>query len=166
MEGERTNTVFVKDQTNLTTVEKTASLFQPDTLLSAQYFETLRRKTLFEPEKRLMLAILDDAINCFQNNLSAKRGRGKRLFEEAEQWIVDGGGDWIFSFEHICETLGVNPEYLRRGLLQWKQRNQPKHRNSGARQRKKMTRESLSEYRVTTNNAQWARYPMASRLTS
>jgi len=49
--------------------EKIASLFQPDTLLSAQYFDTLRRKTLLEPEKRLMLAILEDAINCFQDNL-------------------------------------------------------------------------------------------------
>ena len=30
--------------------EKITSLFQPDTLLSAQYFDTLRRKTRLEPE--------------------------------------------------------------------------------------------------------------------
>jgi hypothetical protein len=37
--------------------ERITSLFEPDTLLSAQYMENLRRKTLFEPEKRLMLAM-------------------------------------------------------------------------------------------------------------
>jgi hypothetical protein len=46
--------------------EKISSLFDPDTLLSAQYFENLRRKTPIEPEKRLMLAVLEDAVNCFQ----------------------------------------------------------------------------------------------------
>jgi hypothetical protein len=45
--------------------ERIGSLFQPDSLLVAQYFGTLRRETLFEPEKRLMLAILEDAINGF-----------------------------------------------------------------------------------------------------
>ena len=45
--------------------EKLGSLFQPDTLLSAQYFDNLRRKTLLEPEKRFMLVLLEDAIHCF-----------------------------------------------------------------------------------------------------
>ncbi len=52
----------------LTSEEKIASLFQPDTLLSDQYFENLRRKTCFEPEKRLMLAVLEDAIRYYQDN--------------------------------------------------------------------------------------------------
>src|SRR5215831_17266516 len=82
-----------------------ASLFEPDTLLSAQYFGNLRRKTLLEPEKRLMLAILEDAINCYQDNLLAKRGREGRLFTEAEEWILEKGSDWIFSFKNICVRL-------------------------------------------------------------
>lgn len=45
--------------------EKLASLFQPDTLLSTQYFDNLRRNNLLEPEKRLMLALLEDAIHSF-----------------------------------------------------------------------------------------------------
>jgi len=104
-----------------------ASLFEPDTLLSAQYFGNLRRKTLLEPEKRLMLAILEDAINCYQDNLLAKRGREGRLFTEAEEWILEKGSDWIFSFKNICETLGFNPEYVRQGLLQWKEKKTAKY---------------------------------------
>ena len=65
--------------------ESIISLFEPDTLLSAQYFENLRSKTLLEPEKRLMLAVLEDAINSFQNNVLAQRGKRKRLFEEAKE---------------------------------------------------------------------------------
>jgi len=58
-----------------------AFLFQPDTLLSAQYFENLRRKTPLEPEKKLMLAILEDAVWCFQHNVWARNGKGKKLFD-------------------------------------------------------------------------------------
>ena len=111
--------------------EKIVSLFQPDTLLSAQYFDTLRRKTLLEPEKRLMLAILEDAINCYQENLFSRRPKNKRLFDETEEWITTPGGDWIFSFDNVCESLGFNPEYARRGLLRWKEINRRKQPQSG-----------------------------------
>src|SRR5262245_49179045 len=100
--------------------ERIASLFEPDTLLSTQYFGNLTGKTILEPERRLMLAILEDAINCYQDNLLAKRGSARRLFMEAEEWILEKGGDWIFSFKNICGTLGLNPEYIRKGLLRWK----------------------------------------------
>ena len=49
--------------------EKLASLFQPDTLLPAQYFGTFRSKTRLEPEKSLLLAVLEDAVICFQKYL-------------------------------------------------------------------------------------------------
>jgi hypothetical protein len=62
--------------------ENIVSLFEPNTVVFAQYFENLRSKTLLEPEKRLMLAVLEDAINCFQDNLLAQSGKRKRLFEE------------------------------------------------------------------------------------
>jgi hypothetical protein len=118
--------------------ERIASLFEPDTLLSAQYFENLRRKTLLEPERRLMLAILEDAINCYQDNLLAQRGKARRLFTEAEEWILERGGDWIFSFKNICETLGFNPEYIRQGLLRWKEKKTANYPDSKYRERKRI----------------------------
>jgi hypothetical protein len=95
MEWERAGSPYTKDQTGLATDEEIGSLFQPDMLLSAQ-FESLRRKSLLEPEKRLMLAILEDAVNCFQGKLMAQTGKNRRLFEEAEEWIVEVGGDGAF----------------------------------------------------------------------
>jgi hypothetical protein len=122
MTWQRAHSEYTQGPTGLTADEKLASLFQPDTLLSAQYFDNLRRRALLEPEKRLVLAILEDAINCFQDNLFARTGKKKKLFREAEEWIVEDGGDWIFSFANVCELLGFNPEYVRQGLLRWKEK--------------------------------------------
>lgn len=101
--------------------EKVASLFQPDTLLPAQYFETFSGRAGLEPEKRLMLAVLDDAIASFQKYLFAQDDRGRTIFQDVELWILEQGSDWLFSFENICEVLGFNPEYVRLGLMRWKE---------------------------------------------
>lgn len=126
------------DQTAAVWEEKLASLFRPDTLLAAEYFENFRRKTLLEPEKRLMLAVLEDAVNCFQDNVLIHSGRRKKLFEEAEEWILEEGNDWVFSFENICEVFGFNSEYLRKGLLRWKERQLPRHTFANAWERRKV----------------------------
>lgn len=109
--------------------ERGAFLFQPDPLLSAQYFDAFHRRTPLEPEKILMLAVLEDAIACFQDYISARHSKGKNLFREVEEWIFEDSGHWLFSFESICEVLGFNPAWLRLGLLRWKERKL----NEGAR---------------------------------
>ncbi len=100
--------------------EKVAFLFQHGTVLPAQYFETISRKAYLEPEKRIMLAILQDAIDCFQKYMFARNDRGRAIFDETEHWITEENNDWLFSFEGICECLGFDPEYIRKGLLLWK----------------------------------------------
>lgn len=107
--------------------EKLASLFQPDILLSVQYLETVCRKTSLEPEKKLMLAVLKDAIDCFQRYAMARDIKGKALFREAEEWVLEEDGDGPFSFETICEVFRLNPSYVRRGLVRWKDRRVTKH---------------------------------------
>ena len=121
MELDRTSSQYTNYRIGLGADQEIAFLFEPDTLLSAQYFENFRSKTLLEPEKSLMLGVLDDAVNCFQENLLA-RGRGRKLFDEAEEWILDEARDCIFSFENICEVLGFSGEYLRHGLVRWKEK--------------------------------------------
>jgi hypothetical protein len=118
--------------------ERVSSLFQPDTLLPEQYLDTYRRKLYLEPEKKLMLALLEDGIACFQKYLFARDGKGKALFREAEHWVTENGSDAVFSFECVCDSLGLDPDYLRRGLSAWKaralaQQNQPKVTRSAPR---------------------------------
>ncbi len=102
--------------------EKLPGLFEPDTLLPVQYFEAMRRKHLLEGEKRLVLSVLEDAVECFMKCIDSSTNKGQRLFREAEGWINLEDKKWVFSFDNVCEMLNVNPEYLRRGLREWKMR--------------------------------------------
>ncbi len=94
-------------------------LLQPDTISPAQYFEIFRRNTPLGPERKLMLAILEDAVACFQNYMTAPEWKKRAAFREAEEWILEEDSHWIFSFGNICEVLGLNPMYIRRGLRLW-----------------------------------------------
>ena len=83
--------------------------------------ERLFKKTRREKEEALMLAVLADAIECFQKYVFAENEREKRSFQEAEDWILEKNSDWLFSFHSICETLELSPDYLRQGLVRWKE---------------------------------------------
>lgn len=101
--------------------ERATSLFGREPSVTEQYFEVLRKKSTLDPEKALMLAVLQDAVHCFQKYFAASNRKSRTLFEEAEEWIVTANGGWAFSFDNICEALGLNPQYVRSGLLQWKE---------------------------------------------
>jgi hypothetical protein len=101
--------------------DKVSSLFQPDVLAEDEYSKTLERRQHFKPEEQLMVAVLEDAVFCFQKYIFARNRKGRVLFEEAEGWIVEKDSNWFFSFNNICELLEIDPNYLRRGLLLWKE---------------------------------------------
>jgi hypothetical protein len=82
--------------------------------------ETFRRKSYCEPEEKLMVEVLDDAIACFQKYAFARDRKRKLLFQEAEEWLQETSHDWPFSFVNVCEILELAPDYLRRGLAEWK----------------------------------------------
>jgi hypothetical protein len=46
------------------------------------------------------------------------------MYDEAREWVSSGDRSWLFSFENICDTLEINAEYVRRGLREWRDRNQ------------------------------------------
>jgi hypothetical protein len=102
--------------------ERLPGLFEPDTLLPIQYFEAMRKKHLLEGEKRLILSVLEDAIECFMKCIDASTSKGQRLFRDADEWIAHEDKRWVFSFDNVCDMLDINPEYMRRGLRDWKQR--------------------------------------------
>jgi len=83
--------------------------------------DRLFKKDIREGEEGLMLAVLENAIEYFQKYALAQSEREKRLFKEAEEWIMEKNSDWFFSFENICETLELYPDYIRQGLLRWKE---------------------------------------------
>ena len=104
--------------------DRLATLFEPDVLLPAQFFAAFRRAGGLERERLLMLAVLEDAIDCYQKFAHARDPRGEQMFEEAREWVSSTDRSWLFSFENICDTLEINAEYVRRGLREWRERNQ------------------------------------------
>lgn len=90
-----------------------------DSILPAQFYPPRRRSQQAESLKRLMVAILEQAVKCFQANHDARGGEKRREFLEAQWWLFKADGARPFSFENVCEALGVHPDYLRRTLSQW-----------------------------------------------
>ena len=101
--------------------EKALAVFQPDILVTVQYLSTYRRRFHLQPEQLLMLAVLEDAVLCFQDNLTALTPRKQSLFRDAEEWILSTDNSYLFAFENICESLALDPNYMRRGLIRWKE---------------------------------------------
>jgi len=83
--------------------------------------ESVYKKSLREGEERLMLAVLESAVEDFQKYVLARKPRGKKLFQEAEEWFLERDSDELFSFENICDTLQLHPDYIWKGLLRWKE---------------------------------------------
>ena len=107
---------------NASVEERVFALFQPDVLVASQYLATTKSKTYREPEKKLMLAVLEDALFCFQNGLLSRENKRKQgLSHDAEEWIMEDSEESLFSFNELCDLLGLNPKYLRKRLLRWKE---------------------------------------------
>jgi hypothetical protein len=83
--------------------------------------EKLFKKDIREGEEKLMLAVLESAVECFQKYVLARKPSGKQLFREAEEWFLDKENEALYSFENICETLGLHPDPIRKGLIVWKE---------------------------------------------
>jgi hypothetical protein len=71
-------------------------------------------------EHRLLIAILQDAIHCYQKHLHATTWRGRRLFREVERWFTESDTGATISFQTVCDGLGIDPGYVRRGLHRWR----------------------------------------------
>ena len=97
------------------------SIFQPDSLAAAQFDDTMQRSVPLEPEKKLMLAVLEDAVMCFQDNLLTRDKKKRQLFNEAELWIFEERSDRLFAFANVCQELNLDPHYVRNGLRLWQQ---------------------------------------------
>jgi hypothetical protein len=102
--------------------EQTRRLFgEPDVLAVHEYLHVFQYRPALTPERRLLAAILRDAIDCYMRYCCAKSRREKKMQQETEEWFF-GDGEGVFSFENVCEILKLSPGYIRRGLLRYKQR--------------------------------------------
>jgi hypothetical protein len=94
-----------------------ARILEPDIFLPSQFYGTGGLARQLEGEKRLMIAILKDAVECLEKYRSARSSAGRGHYENAMDWIKDTDTEWLFSFTNICDLLGFDPDYMREVLL-------------------------------------------------
>jgi len=69
------------------------------------------------PERALLGALLFDGVQSFVSYMLANTEAERSKFREAYSWVMNRTSDYSFAFEPVCEALGINPEYLRLGLI-------------------------------------------------
>ena len=66
---------------------------------------------------RLLAALLAEAVHSLRKNSPRQTRRQRRLYQEVEEWMRAPGTPSAFAFESVCEVLGIDPDYFRRGLF-------------------------------------------------
>jgi hypothetical protein len=89
---------------------------EPETLLPEQL--DLPRRQPPQGERLLMLAVLEDAVDCYRRCRRSRDPATRLLFDETRAWVESRDHDTLFSFESLCEALDIDPDYLRRRLRQ------------------------------------------------
>ena len=97
------------------------NFFVPDPISRFQYEKVHEAKQGLaeqQAERDLMLAVLEDAIACFQGYFFKPSRSNQKLFLEAKKWLSSNDDD-CFSFNNICATWDLDPDALRAGLRRW-----------------------------------------------
>ena len=87
-------------------------------VLPAQFFVARHGKE--QSLRRLMIAVLEDAIRTYQRYVCAETRHGRRLFRDAEAWLMEPDDSSPLRFESVCGVLDLDPGYVRRWLHDWR----------------------------------------------
>jgi len=88
-----------------------------DSMMAESLFGSSARNGPAGAERELMLAVLSDAIECYWKYRNSAKRSALRLFHDAKNWIFAEQDSLPFSFRNVCETLDLDPSYIRRGIL-------------------------------------------------
>ena len=91
-------------------------------MLPVQYLRQPGQR-LAEPEKQLALAVLQTVLyDCRAAGLRGANGRApvrnRRAYDRAMAYVASRDRTLPYSFENLCETIGVNASSLRQRLAQ------------------------------------------------
>jgi hypothetical protein len=57
--------------------------------VNEEIIQGVYKKSIREGEERLMLAVLESAVEDFQKYVVARNPSGKKLFQQAEEWFLE-----------------------------------------------------------------------------
>ena len=97
-----------------------SGLFSYEPVLPAQYYPCYSKGKRIEPEKRLMVAVLESTIEEIKKNFGRSGRRAKRLLDEDLAYIECTDRSWAFSFENLCESLNLDSGAIRREMRKYR----------------------------------------------
>ena len=76
------------------------------------------------PERDLLSALLFDGVQSYLSYALSDSLLAKDKYKEAYAWVHSKDSEYIFSFINVCEALGLDPDSLRLGILNFIHSNQ------------------------------------------
>jgi hypothetical protein len=92
-----------------------------DTLLPTQFWADLADPRA-EPEKRLMVAVLEEAIALVVNDAQHGDENRRSAVREARRWFASEDHSAPFAFATICDVLGLDSSRVRQAVVAWSRR--------------------------------------------
>jgi len=90
----------------------------PLSCLPEQFFtDATHSEAHWSGTRRLLFAVLQDAVACWFRYQKSRSARGRQLFREIRAWFLTKNRDSLYAFENICTHLNLDAEYFRRGLM-------------------------------------------------
>ena len=90
----------------------------PAMIVPAQFFDGAPARHVPGGVRRLMVAILEDAIDVYLKHRGAILRDKRTLYLRARRWFASNDRSYVFSFLRITEALGVDPSLVRKALVQ------------------------------------------------
>ena len=85
--------------------------------------DPFRPGALATPERRLLLAVLEEAIGTYQRCVAMGDRVSSGIRAGVEDWLASEEDVPLFSFVGICDVLGIESAYVRTGLALWTARH-------------------------------------------
>jgi hypothetical protein len=93
-----------------------SNIFEPDVVVPGQFYSA-DLGGLQGGERKLMAALLSDGVQSFISQTSCGSAEeDEETASDAWKWVTTVDKDYIFSFDCVCDCLGIDPDYLRAGL--------------------------------------------------
>ena len=67
-----------------------------------------------EPQRRLMAAVLQTVLDDVRG--PSRRAAGRHAHEQARAYVASKDRSWPFSFENVCEAIGIDADRMREQL--------------------------------------------------
>lgn len=90
---------------------------EADVVVPAQWYAP--RRALPESERRLRVAILEDALRYYRDYRGSTDRRTRAIHEDAVDWFASDDRSEPFAFESVCDALELDANAIRRALRRW-----------------------------------------------